>query len=367
MGTVHFITVVWGERFVGLLVDFVLPTQLSPGNLPGYRTQDWTGTYRIFTTTKDAERIRSAPVFQEISRILPVEFILIDDVLGTRKYEAMGDCHRRAIRDANAVGAALVFLSPDAIWSDGTFRRIREHLEAGKRVVAMAGVRVVAETFVPALKERNNPVFPPRDLLALARRHLHPFTKSCFWDSPEFSRWPSNIYWSVGDEGHVARCYHLHPLMVHPTRKDLQPRGTIDDDYLPLACPDFKDWHVVEDSDESVVVDITDAVEFRDMTMAHRADPAEVAFWAVYHARPHHRVLSGRVIRFHDGDRSPAWAEVEAFAGRVMDAVGENLRRPFRHFGPKMLVRSVGMGLKWPLKKLLSRSRIERIRRLLGM
>lgn len=367
MGTVHFITVVWGDRFTGLLVDVVLPTQLSPGNLPGYRTATWTGIHRIFTTAKDAERIRNAPVFQALSAIIPVEFILIDDVLGTRKYEAMGDCHRRAIRDANAVDAALVFLSPDAIWSDGTFRRIREHLEAGKRVVAMAGVRVLAETFVPALRERGNSVLPPRDLMALARRHLHPFTKSCFWDSSEFTRWPSNLYWSVADEGYVARCYHLHPLMVHPTRKDLAPRGTIDDDYLPLACPDVRDWHVIEDSDESVVVDLTDAAEFRDMTMAHRADAAEVAFWAIYHARPHHRMLSGRVLRFHDRDRSPAWTEVEAAAARVMDGVDADLRRPYRRFGAKMLLRSVGMGLKWPLKKLLSKSRIERIRRLLGM
>jgi hypothetical protein len=373
MAQFHFITVVWGDRYTESFLDVILPSQLSSGNLPAFRKDGVRATYKVFTTTRDAERIRRAPVYDRLSGVLPVEFTLIDDVLVNQKHEAMTECHRRAIRAAKGEGAILIFLAPDLIFSDGSFRRLREISETGKRVVILAGIRVVKETFVPWFLSRFDQgdrcsiTLPARELVKNALNHLHPFTQSCFWDSPQFSRWPSNIYWAVGGEGYVARGYHFHPLMVHPVRKDLEPSSTIDDEYLALACPDLNDWHVVQDSDDILIVDITDRAQFADMLLPRRASEFRVAFWAQVQARPHHRLLSRYDLRFHTGDLSPEWKTVENLAKRTMTSVESYLKHPFLYFGWKRIFRSLGYGLKRPLEMILGKNRIERLRSILGM
>jgi hypothetical protein len=366
MTQVHFITVVWGERFTEALLSVIMPSQVAESNLPAFCGSPVRATYRIFTTERDAETIRKAPIFRVLSAILSVEFILIDDVLRHRKYEAMAECHCRAIRNANDADAALVFLSPDLILSAGSLRRLREIYDSGKRVVVLAGIRVVAETFVPWFRGLGSPALPPRELMKTALEQMHPFTRSCFWDSPEFTRWPSNIYWRVGDEGYVARAYHFHPLLVRPSKK-VEPRGTIDDDYIPLACPNLDEWYVVEDTDEILIVDITGSAEFAEIRVPNRAAERDVAFWAQIHALPYHRRLSARTLRFHSGRSSPAWTEVEKSADAVMKRIDEFLASPCRHFGPRMVLRSLGQLLKKPIQLLFGRSRIERIRRKLGV
>lgn len=367
MAQVHFINVVWGERFTEALLRVILPSHLAPGNLPAFCVGGPSAVYRFFTTERDAATIRKSAEYEALTKILPVEFVPIDDILKGQKYAAMSECHRRAIRDANQADAALVFLTPDLIFSDGSLRRLRELFEAGKRVVVLAGIRVVSETFVPWFRALGSPAQPARVLMKAALEHMHPFTKSCFWDSPEFTRWPSNLYWRVGDEGYVARAYHFHPLFVRPSQKGLEPKGTIDDDYLPLACPDVDQWHVVEDTDEILIVDITGSAEFAEIRAPNRASERNVAFWAHYHALPYHRRLSARTLRFHAGRSSPAWAEVEKSADQVLSGIGAYLDHPVRNFGGRMMLRSMGQMLKKPIKLLFGRSRIEGMRRKLGV
>jgi hypothetical protein len=372
MTSFHFITVVWGRRYTQSLLEVVLPSQLSPGNLPGLRERGANATYKLYTTSADADVIRKSPIFGRLSGILPVEFVLIDDVLLDRKYEAMTESHRRAIRSANAADAALVFLAPDLIFPDGTFDRVRQIRESGKRVILHAGLRVVKETFVPWYLSKLDPQDPlclalsSRDLVRAAMNHLHPFARSLYWGSESFNRWPANIYWPVGDEGLAARGFHLHPLMIHPTRKDVEPLSTIDDEFLPLACPDREGWHVVRDSDEITVVDITDLSEFSVIPSA-KASEFGVAFWMHYYAKPHHRWLATHPIRIHSGGPSAEWGEVEKGAARTMASIEGYLRHPYLLMGWKMVLRALTFPLRKPLKMLLGQNRIERWRRAIGI
>jgi hypothetical protein len=155
----------------------------------------------------------------------------------------------------------------------------------------------------------------------MALPHLHPHTRSMFADAPAFSILPVAVYWRVGAGGIAARCLHLHPLMVDP-ENFAALRGTNDGRYVYRVCPDFSRVHVVTDSDELQMFELTPATRqvrptrgagasaWRVAAVAAACDPHQVGYWRDY------------TIRLHAGDVDADWAEAsqiaETFAAKVM-------------------------------------------------
>ncbi len=301
----HFVTGVWGDSYADLFLNVALPNHISSGNLGTFHGRDGS-VYKIYTTSKDAERIKNSPVFSKLAGIMSAEIVLIDDVNVEIKHSAQMECHRRAIRAADRDGAILVFLSPDSIWSDGTFANLARLAAAGKRAVMVAGIRLVKETFVPVFLEGYyskadlTASISSRELVKLALDHLHPITKSLFWGSREFNPgWPSHLYWQVNKEGLLARCFHLHPLMVNPYERSVLPLTTIDGDYIFLACPNPDDWYVVEDSDEIVGCEISSLSQNAGDIAPNSSSIIELATWAKYRTNLHHRQIVMHRTQFH--------------------------------------------------------------------
>jgi hypothetical protein len=321
----HFVTAVWGDEFTDLYLNVGLPAQLSPGNLFAFREKGGS-VYKIFTTSRDAERIRRSSAFIHLANILPTEIVLIDDIELITKYGAMAEAHRRAIQAADREHAAIVFISPDQIWADGTFVNLWELALAGKRVVLVATPRLTKETTVPAFLRRQmndesaSACISSRELVTFALNHFHPITKSLFWDAEDFNRWPSHLYWNVKQEGFVARCFHLHPLMVNPKARGILPESTIDDDYVELACPHREDFYVVEDSDEIVGFEVSSSDSVFGIA---RGEPSEsrISCWARHHASPRHRDFLSHTIRFHGADISSKWNPVETLSDQVVESI----------------------------------------------
>src|SRR5262249_55032826 len=147
---------VWGERFVARFVQFGLPTQLAPGNLPALPAECC--AYHIFTPSAEAETIRRSGSFQRLAGLFPTFIECIDDVYRGHAYAAMTECHNRGLALGGGEDSVFVFLSPDSLWADGSFRTMRVQIEEGKRAVLMAGPRVVAETVLPIVGARMCPV-----------------------------------------------------------------------------------------------------------------------------------------------------------------------------------------------------------------
>jgi len=149
-------------------------------------------------------------------------------------------CHNHAIFTANQVAAALIVMSPDTLWADGTFATVRQHAEAGKRAIMMHAPRSMRDDVLGKLPLRHagEPMqLSNRLLVQLALDNLHPYSKSLFWNSDDYNRWPSQLYWRIGKRTMLARCFHLHPLMIYPRRKDRFLSRTIDSDSAREGCP----------------------------------------------------------------------------------------------------------------------------------
>lgn len=331
----HVVTVVWGAEYRQLFVDVCVPNQLTPGNLgalPGG------SRYRVFTSVDDAEFLRSSSAVRQANDMMPVD-IVVEPAAARQardRFTRMTACHEAALRDAADAGAALIFLSPDIVMSEGTLNAVVRRHAAGSRAVVCAGLRVDRDSFVSVLKRRQGPpAMPARALVSLALEELHPFTRLHMVDGTQGPRRPISAYWNVPGEGILARCFYMHPLMVDPVRRDVMPDGTIDQHFVVHACPSREQIHVVTDSDELAVFEMshTDAADTE-------IDDGPLSRWraAVTLSRcdAHQRSYWNMSVRLHAGDIGPAWQPVEKQSARFASQV-RRLRIPalWMHHGSR--------------------------------
>lgn len=327
----HFNIVAWGEAFTDLLLQVVLPNQLTPGNLGSL--QGRLGCrYQIYTRPQDAARIKAAPAMARLAATIATELIEVPG-LGTgpgAPYDDMTRCHRHAIATAERHDAAMIFLPGDAIWSEGSFRRLLELDDAGCSAVLVAGIRLSRDGFVDAFKARFRTddglvaVAPPRELVDCALPHLHPLTRAACLDAANFISFPSQLIAPVEGGGLLLRAFHLHPALIRPQVKGVDVGGTIDLAYLRHACPDPASIHIVEDSDELLQVAVDDAAHRAELIGTGRLGMSQVAAFAEHHAdAQQRRIFLDRTIRIHaDGGVGPRW---DRAAWRMRD-LGERLR-----------------------------------------
>jgi hypothetical protein len=147
--------------------------------------------------------------------------------------------------------------------------------------------------------------------------HLHPISSSHCWDSAFFNTHPSHLYWKIEDEGLLARCFHLHPILVRPA-DDVNFRKTIDDDYIVHACPDPETIHIVTDSDEICAFSMTPHDVKIGNERPHRSSAAYVAWWSYRFTKPEHFVLAEKVVHIHVGQTSPKWKTAEQESADVL-------------------------------------------------
>lgn len=331
----HVTTIVWGTEYRQLFVDVCVPNQLTPGNLGALPVGS---RYRVFTSAEDVEFLKSSAGLRSANDVIPVD-IVIEPAGGTQsrdRFTRMTACHEVALRDAADVGAGLIFLSPDIVMSEGTLGAVARRHASGSRAVVCAGLRLDRDRFVTALKRREGPpAIPARELVSLALEALHPFTRLHMVDGTHGPRRPISAYWNVPGEGILARCFYMHPLMVDPVRREVMPDGTIDQHFVVHACPAREQIHVVTDSDELAVFEMSH-VDSADTEI----DEGPLSFWraamTLSRCDAHQRTYWNAPIRLHAGDVGAAWEPVERQSARFASQV-RTLRIPalWMHHGSR--------------------------------
>ena len=315
----HVVTVVWGSAFIDLFLSVCVPNQLSHGNL-GALPQG--SRYRIFTEAEDVPRLTDSPALEALRAVLPVDVVAVSmtGVDGNR-YKRMTACHSRAAGDAAEAEAALIFLAPDLVLA-----------------VLSTGVRLSREGFLAERGDAGGRSLPPRELVRIAMRHLHPATVSLMVDGTATNTVPTSVYWPVRTGGEIAgllvRSFHLHPFLIDPVRRHQLPTGTIDGHYVMECCPDLRDVYVAADSDELVVFELSPA-ERTIGNDARRQGVSMLRLAAVAAGcNPFQRSHWEHIIRLHAGDVDEAWTDAENASRRL----ARDLER-YRPYG-LMLVRT---------------------------
>jgi hypothetical protein len=322
--SIYFITPVWGRAYVGTYLDLVLPSQLAPNNVPAI-PHNSQSRYIICTTRDDAETIKGSRYFRQLEDILPVDLLMVDASIAS-PHKVMSDCYRQGILAAEANDAVPAFLTPDLIHADGNFRALWRWIEEGKHVVFVTGIRtekegVTADLKASFLASNGAIVIQPRDLVRIGLENLHTIGRASWFKEGDEDLIPANLYWRAGKEGLIARCFHLHPIIVCPQRPNTVFHGTVDDDYVEVACPNPDHDYVASDSDEFMMIEVSDATR-RMPTTFRKGSVRDVVVWAEQLANDRHRRLFEIPIKLHVGEMTPAcWATAEAEAASVAHAI----------------------------------------------
>ena len=338
----YFLTPVWGVSYTKLYIDTVIPAQLARGNLGAFDGKSG-HRYLIFTTPQDADQIRSSRIYKELNACVPVTFEFFTDKVNV-VHDMMTDCYRRGIAAAEDADAAVIFLTPDIVFSDGSFATIKRLAESGRDVIYIPAIRTmkkaVAASLEKSFRDANTIQVPVRQLMRIALDNLHPLANASWWDDGEGGLVPANLYWRIDDEGILGRCFHLHPVCVFPQRKAAKFFSTVDDDYVPAACPDATYDYIVEDSDELLAIELSDPVRFF-VTRFAKGSVGDAVRWAEQFANARHRSLFKATIRMHtEGLQSPSWSTAEEKARLVARDIESSLARPAWSclFHPDLLV-----------------------------
>lgn len=333
----HAVTHVWGREYLDVFLNVCIPNQLGPGNVgalpPGSR-------YRILTRAEHVAELDAHPMVRALRDLVTVDIIAVQalDRPGNAggRYDPMTACHQRAVADAIEAGAALLFLSADFVFSDNAFGAVVKRHREGSRAVVNTGLRLAREEFLQRLEKSGAALdrLASRELVRMALPHLHAHTRSMFADARALSVFPVAVYWGVADEGVVARCLHLHPLMVDPMGAVL-PRNTIDGHYLTEVCPDSSRVHVVTDSDELQMFELTPAARQVTSVGRSRALTWRVAAVAAVCDELQRGYWRQHPVRLHAADLDERWSAAvavsDAFARHALQLLpyGRKARRWF--------------------------------------
>jgi len=328
----HLATLVWGNYFTDIFLNMALPSLLAPGNIPVFQDRK-NSVYKIYTTAKDAEVIIKSKSYQLLAGIINTQIHTFEfPNYSLEQYKFLTICQKPALIECYKQDCAFVYLTPDHLYADGSFTNLLKIAARGKRFVMQPHMEVIAETFIPAIKKQffSNPdrtivSVPPRDLVKTALANLHPSEKSRFWKAKGFNRWPAYIYWQKDSEGLLKRCFHMHPLMIHPAKKNVLPIGTIDgSNYLDLVCPKVEDFYIVQDSDEIMSVGITPLAHSTNNLIRQDAESsvAEVVDWAKRETSNCHRYFVQHKLKIHAEELlEERWKEVEAESDAAIDKI----------------------------------------------
>jgi len=323
----YYAMVVWGDKYVDMLLDVALPCLLAPGNLPALNNlRD--SRFLFMTTPRDRARIAASAIFKILSGVIRPEFVEAPwiEEKDLTFYLKASRGHQEAARVAAEHNAYCVYLVPDILMSNGALQFLVTMANAGKQAVMVPGIRVVRETILREigsaypLHSRGVLNFSSRALVELGLRHVHISDQRYNWDHPCFSRSPVICTWNIPEEdGLLVRAFHLHPILMRISNvnsTELLDSNTIDDEFVGLNFPNWDAIHIESDSDNIVLFSLTDQDD--------RSEPLEPNVANVEKLRavaysdlcnPLHRYYFTKAIKLHSRELSEKWARVERDTG----------------------------------------------------
>lgn len=145
--------VVWGEKFRHYLLDYAIPSLLSPRNLPAL-VNGIKNKFLFCTTREDWTHIQKHPTFAILQKYITPVFIAIPPppphVSGCQH---MSIGHKLATEMCFHDQAYGIALTPDLVLSDGALTYIENCALKGKDVVFCAAIRFAEEPFFAHLKK----------------------------------------------------------------------------------------------------------------------------------------------------------------------------------------------------------------------
>lgn len=267
---IHLLLPVWGEKYVRTALDVCVSSLLAPGNLP---TLPNPAELVVVTTEAGWGLLTADPLYAALlaAGVEVVWLPMAEPPAGAAKMRVMSDGHLAAARRAYEARALTMFLASDTFHVDGSLPRLVDRAQrAGIRAVMAVAWGASGETFRALGGYQPGRPWPLSTQRAaeLAVRHMHSGYRCWDFEGPCFGdpRFPVSPWWRVSDDAVVTHSLAWAAAMLnyarvpqHDTR--CLEEWTVDGDHPYRNAPDPRHWHVVSDSDEHLMVGLSNEAD----------------------------------------------------------------------------------------------------------
>jgi hypothetical protein len=330
----HVFLLVWGDAFAKAHLEIALPFLMMPGNLPALGL-DAEVDFHIYTDRATAPLLDAGTAALDAHcrrRIHILEDIEVRGVspLGHAagiafpeyKYVLQRECVRHLYAAAKGDGEAqVVFLDSNFILADGSLAALDLRRRQGYEAAAVNVLRLSEPKAGPVLIERLGHGTPvsARELVAIGLGAPHHFTEAFYVDAVEFTPYPSQLIWRLGDDSLLTRAFLPHPLMAPLVPEMAISQSTMDYDMALRTTPDEK-IYVAADSDEMLVCKLSGDGHQAARQAGPPPTPENLALFLLTGTNWRHRLFARVPIYFHAGEAHADYASVTARSAQLVDA-----------------------------------------------
>ena len=329
---------VWGHDYIDQFIGISLPTILAEGNLLGLPHLA-ESKFLIFTSEEGREQLQWEPLFQRLESLIEVEFVFMDALISSRKFDTANVCQQEGIARSLDYDA-LFFVYPDFVWSAGSFSNIVERLEQGYKGLMCPIPRLSSDSFSVAFSNKlkqlpsNEFSLAGSEFVAFCDPHFHHIMETYEVGQPTFSSFPSQLSWKIAGSGRLFHCYHTHPIAIQLDNQNnnLLYRFSIslDEDYISNLFMSSDQLYIASDSDEIAVCSLTpDEFSIHSTSRFKNDHIIQLWIWAERYAALLHRSMVRRGYRWHyDSTSTDDWREAEERAIKLIESIGSLLAMP---------------------------------------
>lgn len=268
---IHIVIVVWGDAYLKLLLGVTIPNLCA---LVHEIPEDIrvVSRVRILTDGPGSRQLREARRLSKLGALMAVEIVdnlkieEIDpaDMAKFGGYAPMALAQSRAVVEASAEGAALIFVGPDLIFSEGAFALFVRKASEGYRFIVGPNLRIKAESAGEELRHRIESgtneedllALSPSDLVRLSLKYFHPWNQIMNIDSRRSFFVKADVLAEVSPNQYLMKHLTGPVYFAYPFAGVTDYKGMINQHLVLHCCKRRSQIYVVTGSLELFSVDL---------------------------------------------------------------------------------------------------------------
>mgnify|MGYP001251591418 CR=1 FL=1 len=334
--------VAWDTEFIDKFSKFTLPCLLSSGNLPALAR---THTIRLlfYTDRKSHDHFKNATAKMKnygecifhLFEDTEVDGETIKDTVtslkgDTRKHEIDRRIQFHAIDKSLEAGEreTLFLINQDLVISDGSLLYAQTKIDSDADAVLIPLLRLSLETageLSDMLANSDHVGLNAESLIRKFPEILHPVSQSLFVEAPEFSTYPSAIFWPAKDHGWLGRSFFPYTLALKPRNDCRRFDSTIDYDYALTLAKDPKRAVIPSDSNQAFVAKVTTKSYLDTAETFGQISNNRLAHFILAETNKAHRDLANQPYRIYRNSGiktdTSVWSMAEDLSSKYLDEI----------------------------------------------
>jgi hypothetical protein len=265
------ITMAWGDRYIGDLLEIAIPALLAPGNLPAL-AEVFDCQFVIVTESRFFDRLERSAAIAALLRFADLRLVPIDDLLSPWYGITLTYALVRGFADLGTAMTRthLIFLNADFVVADGSYRKLAEVIRNGERLVVSPSYCMDLESTIETLYARRDRTtgalsLAKRELAEIIISHRHNTIRAKTVNQQMFRihRY-DQFYWYVDEKTLLARQMPIAVVYMRPQRALTEMTTFWDYGVISEYCPTLKPC-VLGDSDDFLMAELRNEGTFREL------------------------------------------------------------------------------------------------------